>query len=236
MPDIGNATWDQGDGSNSRSPHDGVVCEHAITNIEGMVAVVVSYPPGGRSLAHRHAASAFIRGFGICNHQCFKKAEEEQLARSAPAARAVTWPWQVMLAVVLAVFMLFYAFKGHSASAQEPDRMHQMHAGHEMYHQDFYSHWLRPDAPQVSCCDEKIWYGKDGVKWSTGHCYPAPDAKLVNGTWWVKFDNGRWFIVPEERILRREASPNPAVGHICENWKNNKEDPVLCFREPVGGT
>lgn len=38
------------------------VFEHALPNVEGkrIVAVVVSYPPGGRSLAHRHAASAFI--------------------------------------------------------------------------------------------------------------------------------------------------------------------------------
>jgi quercetin dioxygenase-like cupin family protein len=36
--------------------------EHAITNVPGksLVAVVVTYPPGGRSPAHRHARSAFI--------------------------------------------------------------------------------------------------------------------------------------------------------------------------------
>jgi quercetin dioxygenase-like cupin family protein len=39
-----------------------VVFERAIPNIEGkrMVAVVVSYPPGGKSAAHHHAPSAFI--------------------------------------------------------------------------------------------------------------------------------------------------------------------------------
>jgi len=39
-----------------------IVFERAIPNIEGkrMVAVVVSYPPGGRSPAHHHAPSAFI--------------------------------------------------------------------------------------------------------------------------------------------------------------------------------
>jgi quercetin dioxygenase-like cupin family protein len=38
------------------------VFEHEIPNIEGknMVAVVVSYAPGGKSPAHRHARSAFI--------------------------------------------------------------------------------------------------------------------------------------------------------------------------------
>ena len=38
------------------------VFEHVIPNIEGksMVAVVVTYPPGGKSPAHYHARSAFI--------------------------------------------------------------------------------------------------------------------------------------------------------------------------------
>lgn len=38
------------------------VFEHAIPNIDGksMVAVVVTYPPGAKSLAHHHARSAFI--------------------------------------------------------------------------------------------------------------------------------------------------------------------------------
>ena len=39
-----------------------LVFEHALPNIEGkrMVAIVVTYPPGGKSPAHRHAPSAFI--------------------------------------------------------------------------------------------------------------------------------------------------------------------------------
>lgn len=42
-----------------------VVFEHALPNVEGkrMVAVTVSYPPGAKSLAHRHAASAFIYAY-----------------------------------------------------------------------------------------------------------------------------------------------------------------------------
>jgi quercetin dioxygenase-like cupin family protein len=42
-----------------------VVFEHVLPNVEGkrMVAVMVSYPPGGKSLAHRHAPSAFIYAY-----------------------------------------------------------------------------------------------------------------------------------------------------------------------------
>ena len=41
------------------------VFEHVIPNAQGksMVAVVVSYPPGGRSPAHHHAESAFIYAY-----------------------------------------------------------------------------------------------------------------------------------------------------------------------------
>jgi quercetin dioxygenase-like cupin family protein len=39
-----------------------LVFEHTIPNIDGkrMVAVVVTYPPGGKSMPHHHAGSAFI--------------------------------------------------------------------------------------------------------------------------------------------------------------------------------
>src|SRR6201988_766963 len=41
------------------------VFEHVIPNAQGksMVAVVVSYPPGGKSPAHHHAQSAFIYAY-----------------------------------------------------------------------------------------------------------------------------------------------------------------------------
>ena len=42
-----------------------LVFEHVIPNIEGksMVAVVVTYPPGGKSPSHHHARSAFIYAY-----------------------------------------------------------------------------------------------------------------------------------------------------------------------------
>lgn len=41
------------------------VFEHALPNTEGksMAAVVVSYPPGGKSPAHHHARSAFVYAY-----------------------------------------------------------------------------------------------------------------------------------------------------------------------------
>ncbi len=42
-----------------------LVFQHELPNVEGkrIVAVTVTYPPGGKSLAHRHAASAFIYAY-----------------------------------------------------------------------------------------------------------------------------------------------------------------------------
>lgn len=42
-----------------------VVFEHALPNVEGkrFVSVLVSYPPGAKSLPHHHAASAFIYAY-----------------------------------------------------------------------------------------------------------------------------------------------------------------------------
>jgi quercetin dioxygenase-like cupin family protein len=41
------------------------VFKHLIPNVEGksMITVVVSYPPGAKSLAHHHARSAFIYAY-----------------------------------------------------------------------------------------------------------------------------------------------------------------------------
>jgi quercetin dioxygenase-like cupin family protein len=42
-----------------------VAFQHAIPNVEGksMIAVVVTYAPGGKSLPHHHAASSFIYAY-----------------------------------------------------------------------------------------------------------------------------------------------------------------------------
>jgi len=41
------------------------VFQHAIPNVPGrsMIAIVVTYPPSGKSAAHRHAPSAFIYAY-----------------------------------------------------------------------------------------------------------------------------------------------------------------------------
>ena len=57
------------------------VFEHVIPNVDGksMVAVVVTYPPGGKSPSHHHARSAFI--------YAYRNSEDDDLLRFAGPCR-----------------------------------------------------------------------------------------------------------------------------------------------------
>lgn len=141
---------------------------------------------------------------------------------------------KLISAALLGAFLLVFA-TSHKARAEGPEgEVFQEHPGHEKGH-DVYQNWMRPDVPTSGCCDEKIWHDSNGYKWSTGHCYET-DAKIVSGEWVVKLDNGMWVKVPNIRVLGKVPSPNPARPHVCENYSSTPKDPILCFREPVGGT
>jgi quercetin dioxygenase-like cupin family protein len=59
------AVWSVSPGTAQTSEDVKVVFDHAIPNIDGkrMTAAVVTYPPGGTSMPHHHAASAFIYAY-----------------------------------------------------------------------------------------------------------------------------------------------------------------------------
>lgn len=172
-----------------------------------------------------------------CSEEHHKKGEEQAALRARAALRrgwdVVSSHYLVSASILVMLMLAFIVSGGHKAWAQETI---QAHPGHEKYHVDFYSKWQRPDYLGSSCCDEKVWHDNNGYRYSTGHCYPAPDSKLINGVWWVELDNQIWVKVPEKRILHREASPNPAVAHVCEHYADDPKDPIYCFREPVGGS
>ena len=72
-----------------------VVFEHALPNVEGkrMVSAVVSYPPGAKSPAHRHAASAFIYAYVIYAYVlsgAIRSQVGDDPARSITQAKAFT--------------------------------------------------------------------------------------------------------------------------------------------------
>jgi hypothetical protein len=89
-------------------------------------------------------------------------------------------------------------------------------------HDRFYSTWMRPDMPTVSCCSKQ-------------DCYPV-EARFSNGQWHAKRrEDGKWLLVPASKIERNRDSPD-GRNHLCAPPPNNYEDVpggVYCFA--IGG-
>ena len=95
-------------------------------------------------------------------------------------------------AALLAAFILVFA-TAPRARAQEN--------GHHLHHADHYSKWKQPGT-EISCCNGRET--KDGR--TMGDCFPTT-AEVRAGSWWAKTDDGRWVIVPDDRIIR-ERNPD----------------------------
>jgi hypothetical protein len=67
-----------------------------------------------------------------------------------------------------------------AAFAQHP-------AEHQAIHEKFYSTWMMPDAPYVSCCHNE-------------DCSPA-ESKVENGNWYArKSDDDEWIQIPASKV------------------------------------
>lgn len=73
----------------------------------------------------------------------------------------------------------------------------------------FYSTWMMPDAPHVSCCNQN-------------DCAPALKARQdPMGIWHAQRESdGKWFMIPPEKVV---TSPD-GRSHLCV-----LNDRVLCF-------
>jgi hypothetical protein len=119
------------------------------------------------------------------------------------------------MAAILAAFILVFA---------SAPRTRAQDNGHHLHHAEHYSKWKQPGS-EVSCCNGRET--KDGR--TTGDCYPTT-AEVRAGSWWAKTDDGRWVIVPDDRIIR-ERNPDAERAHLCFNHGR-----VLCFVPPSTGT
>lgn len=91
-------------------------------------------------------------------------------------------------------------------------------------HERFYSTWMRPDKPSVSCCNLE-------------DCYPT-EARFHNGTWFAKRrEDGKWLAVPPAKIEHNRDSPD-GRNHLCAPkpaYEASYENGVICFKAG-GGT
>lgn len=88
-------------------------------------------------------------------------------------------------------------------------------------HEKFYSTWMRPDQPNLSCCDKQ-------------DCYPA-EAHWHNGQWHAKRrEDGKWIRVPPEKVEQVRDSPD-GRNHVCmPRPVHDMDERVYCFKAGSG--
>lgn len=101
--------------------------------------------------------------------------------------------------IVLATMAAQLAMLGGIAVAQHAGHRHPPQ--HAALHEKFYSTWMRPDMPGISCCNLE-------------DCYPAP-ARLIDGHWHAqRREDGEWLRIPDEKVERNKTSPD-GNSHMC---------------------
>jgi hypothetical protein len=89
---------------------------------------------------------------------------------------------------------------------------------HAELHERFYGTWMRPDKPNISCCNLK-------------DCYPTA-ARMIGGQWQAqRREDGRWLTVPESKIERNRDMPD-GRAHLCAPPPYSEklyENGVICF-------
>lgn len=80
-------------------------------------------------------------------------------------------------------------------------------------HEQFYSTWMMPDAPNTSCCHNQ-------------DCSPAP-SRFANNRWEAQH-NGVWIPVPANKVEQKRDSPD-GRSHLCGRPGPIGEFTVFCF-------
>jgi hypothetical protein len=84
-------------------------------------------------------------------------------------------------------------------------------------HERFYSNWMRPDQPYISCCDRR-------------DCAPVTKVRRIGNHWEAQRENdGVWMVVPPQKVEQRRDSPD-GRSHLCSRGQS-----VFCF-VPGAGT
>lgn len=113
-------------------------------------------------------------------------------------------PW--LVGGALALLFVGHLINPASAQGHPPE--------HQALHERFYSTWMMPDAPKVSCCHNQ-------------DCAPAA-SRVVDGRWEAKRpDDDTWVQVPPSKIEQNRDSPD-GRSHLCGR-KISSGFAVFCF-------
>jgi hypothetical protein len=97
-----------------------------------------------------------------------------------------------------------------TALAQSQEHRHP-DATHNGAAAEFYSNWMRPDMPNVSCCNHQ-------------DCTPVRHVRQINGRWQAQRESdGQWLTIPSEKIEHNRDSPD-GRSHLCSIGTT-----VFCF-------
>jgi hypothetical protein len=119
---------------------------------------------------------------------------------------------QALIVIALIIGGLFYP-----VFAQE-------HHGHppqdQTIHEKFYSNWMMPDSPHISCCHNE-------------DCFPA-QSKFVDGSWYArKTNDDDWILIPPNKIEQNRDSPD-GRSHLCGRHASSGDFMVFCFARGGG--
>jgi hypothetical protein len=113
----------------------------------------------------------------------------------------------------LTVLMFAAYFQLSQARAQD----HNHPAADAAIHELFYSTWMMPDHPQISCCNRQ-------------DCYPT-EVRFRDGFWEARRrEDGRYIRVPWEKVEQRRDNPD-GRNHVCMPPPNRsyRDEEVFCF-------
>jgi hypothetical protein len=118
------------------------------------------------------------------------------------------------LALAIVILMIAAFFQLSQARAQD----HNHPAADITIHEKFYSTWMMPDRPQVSCCNRQ-------------DCYPT-EVRFRDGFWEAKRrEDGIYVRVPWEKVEKNRDSPD-GRNHVCMPPPNSRAYlgmEVFCF-------
>ena len=121
--------------------------------------------------------------------------------------------WVDSLTLVLAILMIAACFQPSQARAQD----HNHPPADVVIHEKFYSTWMMPDRPDLSCCNRQ-------------DCYPT-EVRFRDGFWEAKRrEDGAYVRVPWEKVEKNRDNPD-GRNHVCMPPPDRgvQRQEVFCF-------
>jgi hypothetical protein len=127
----------------------------------------------------------------------------------------INWPLVGAVFVMTALIIFLYSVK--ISVAQE----HHHPPQDQEIHERFYSTWMMPDAPHVSCCHNE-------------DCKPT-SSRFIDGHWEARWSEDMdWVSIPASKVEQNRDTPD-GRSHMCGRQYGTNDFSVFCFIAGAGG-